>query len=83
MSAVQYSRKAVRGLRKMPVEVADQFRTAFQEIADNRGHWDVKKLAGRQGYRLRIGGYRGIYRIEGEHLMVMVLEVGPRGGIYK
>ncbi|MEX1237634.1 MAG: hypothetical protein WD994_05130 [Pseudomonadales bacterium] len=50
---------------------------------ERRGHWDVKKLAGRQGYRLRIGGYRGIYKFEDEQITVLVLDVGPRGGIYK
>ncbi|MEE4216719.1 MAG: type II toxin-antitoxin system RelE/ParE family toxin [Xanthomonadales bacterium] len=83
MSEVQYSRKAIRGLRKIPANVADQFRTAFQDIADNHGHWDIKKLVGREGYRLRIGGYRGIYKIEGERITVLVLDVRPRGGVYK
>ena len=83
MGKVQYSRKAIKGLRKLPANVADQFRTAFQEIANSRGHWDVKKLTGREGYRLRIGGHRGIYKIEGEQVTVLVLDVGPRGGIYK
>ena len=82
MGKVQYSRKAIKGLRKLPANVADQFRTAFQEIANSRGHWEVKKLAGREGYRLRIGGYRGIYKIEGGQVTVLVLDVGPRGGIY-
>jgi mRNA interferase RelE/StbE len=83
MSTVQYSRKAIKGIRKLPANVADQFRTAFQEIADNRGHWDVKKLAGREGHRLRIGGYRGIYKFEGEQVTVLGLDVGLRGGRYK
>lgn len=83
MGEVQYSRKAIKGLRKLPANVADQFRTAFQEIANSRGHWEVKKLAGREGYRLRIGEYRGIYKIEGERVTVLVLDVGPHGGIYK
>ena len=82
MGKVQYSRKAIKGLRKLPANVADQFRTAFQEIANSRGHWEVKKLAGREGYRLRIGRYRAIYKIEGEQVTVLVLDVGPRGGIY-
>ena len=83
MSTVQYTRKATKGIQKLPADIADQFRTAFQEIADNCGNWHVRKLAGREGYRLRIAGYRGIYKIEGERVMVLVLDVGPRGGIYK
>lgn len=83
MSTVQYTKKAIKGIQKLPANIADQFRTAFHEIADNRGNWDVKKLTGREGYRLRIGGHRGIYKIEDEQVMVLVLDVGPRGGIYK
>lgn len=83
MSTVQYTKKAIKGIQKLPANIADQFRTAFQEIADNRGNWDVKKLIGREGYRLPIGGYRGFYKIEGEQVMVLMLDVGPRGGIYK
>ena len=78
MSTVQYTKKAIKGIQKLPANIADQFRTAFQEIADNRGNWDVKKLTGREGYRLRIGGYRGIYKIEGEQVMVIVFDVSPR-----
>ena len=83
MSTVQYTRKATKGIQKLPADIADQFRTAFQEIADNCGNWNVRKLAGREGYRLRIGGYLGIYKIEGERVMVLVLDIGPHGGIYK
>jgi mRNA interferase RelE/StbE len=70
-------------MRKLPANVALQFRTEFQEIADNRGHWDVKKLARREGYRLRIGGYRCICRVEGQQITVIVLDGGPFGGVYK
>lgn len=44
---------------------------------------DVKKLSGREGRRLRIGGYRAIYTIDGEQLIILILDAGPRGGIYK
>jgi mRNA interferase RelE/StbE len=40
-------------------------------------------LQGRGGYRLRIGGYRAIYELEGATLNVLVLDVGARGGIHK
>jgi mRNA interferase RelE/StbE len=71
------------GMRKLPANITDQFRTAFEEICDDHDHWQIKKLAGREGSRLRIGGYRGIYKIEGEQVTVLVLDVGRRGGIYK
>ena len=68
----------------MPRNYADRFRCAFARIAagDAVG-LDIKSLLGRDGYRLRIGSYRAIYRTEGEHIDVLVLDAGPRGDVYK
>jgi len=44
---------------------------------------NVKKLQGREGYRLRVGDWRIIYEIRDEQLIVLVLDIGPRGGIYR
>lgn len=43
---------------------------------------NLTKLQGRSGYRLRVGDWRIIYQLEDERLVMLVLEVGPRGGIY-
>jgi len=44
-----------------------------------------KKLAGKleNEYSYRLGSYRIIYQILQKKLIVIVLDVGPRGGIYK
>ena len=68
----------------MPRKIAIQFRAEFDRIAaSDTGGLDIKKLQGREGYRLRIGRYRAIYEIEGETINVLVLDAGPRGDIYK
>ena len=38
-------------------------------------------MAGRDGYRLRIGGYRALFDITENE--IVVYEIGPRGQIYK
>lgn len=45
-------------------------------------HNNVTKLQGREGYRLRIGGWRVTYELHDDCVEMWVLEVGPRGGIY-
>jgi mRNA interferase RelE/StbE len=52
---------------------------AFDPYAPNN---NLKKLQGRNGYRLRVGGWRVIYELQDDRLVMLVLEVGPRGGIY-
>ncbi len=84
MNKVTYEKKALKGLRKIPLKVALRFRQSFLDIADkNSGNHDIKKLAGREGYRLRIGSYRGIYEIAEGRVRVIVLKIGSRGDVYK
>ncbi|HXE20815.1 MAG TPA: hypothetical protein VN617_00580 [Rhodoferax sp.] len=42
-----------------------------------------RKLVGRLGYRLRVGGWRVIYTLDAGRLVILVLEIGARGGVYK
>ncbi|MGB5305113.1 MAG: type II toxin-antitoxin system RelE/ParE family toxin [Gammaproteobacteria bacterium] len=84
MFKVVYKKKALKAIKKMPKKIARQFFNAFDELAENNEEGlDVKKLSGRDGRRLRIGDYRAIYTIDGEQLIILILDAGPRGGIYK
>ena len=47
---------------------------------------DLKKMGGVQGkYRLRVGMYRVIfsYGKDGEIIIILIEEIGPRGDVYK
>jgi mRNA interferase RelE/StbE len=43
---------------------------------------NLTKLHGRDAYRLRVGDWRVIYELHDDRLAMLILEVGPRGGIY-
>jgi mRNA interferase RelE/StbE len=44
---------------------------------------NVKKLTGISAYRLRMGDWRIIYEIYDDRLVILVIAVAPRGGVYK
>ena len=71
-------------LAKLPVNWRRRILAKIKEVAaDPYGpNNNLKKLQGRDGYRLRIGDWRVIYELHDDHLVMLVLEVGPRGGIY-
>ena len=44
---------------------------------------NLTKLQGIAGYRLRVGDWRILYELQDERLVMLVLELDSRGGIYK
>lgn len=43
----------------------------------------AKKLAGRNGYRIRVGDYRIIYEIQKSVLVILIIDIGHRREIYR
>ena len=46
-----------------------------------QGDW--KRLSGSPYWRLRVGGYRAICDLQENQLVLLVVNAGPRGDIYK
>jgi len=85
MFTIEYRRPARRASTKLPLSTTRQFLAAFKALAEDptRRDLDTKRSTGREGYRLRIGCSRALYRIEGERMVILVLDVGARGDVYK
>ncbi|KEQ13953.1 hypothetical protein GZ78_25215 [Endozoicomonas numazuensis] len=79
MFKVMYTRRAVKALRKIPEPHRSRVQKAINELPEG----DIKKLTGEPGYRLRVGNWRIIYDIEHDQLIIEVINMGPRGKIYK
>lgn len=68
----------------MPSDVSDRFVRNFEQLAEgNEVGLNIKALQGRDGFRMRVREWRAIYRIDGDRLVILVLDAGPRGGIYR
>jgi mRNA interferase RelE/StbE len=85
MYQVIYRKSALKTLVRLPAGIRDEFRRAFELLAENpsRRDLDVKALNGREGCRLRVGQWRAIFRVEQDRLIILVLDIGPRGDVYK
>ncbi len=83
MLQISYSAQARKTLRKMPPKTARRALDGMAKLAENpdRQDLDVKKLAGRDGFRLRVGDWRVIYT-KGGHVLA-VERIWPRGDVYK
>ncbi len=69
----------------MPRNWSQRIRQKLVQIADDpyAQHSNVTKLQGRPGYRIRVGDWRVIYQIEDGELIVLVLKIATRGGVYR
>lgn len=84
MFKIEYSRDAVKALKVLPRNVQLGIVSKIEQLAANPFAMpQVKKLIGREGYRLRVGDWRIIYEIQGDKLVIYVLAIAPRGGVYK
>ena len=68
----------------MPRNVSEVLESKIEALAaDPAAAQNVKKLVGRPGYRLRVGDWRVFYTLDSGRLVVLVLQIGARGGMYK
>ena len=66
----------------MPANTAKRIRLKVRQYAENPALLanNVTSLKGRRGIRLRVGDWRVIMD---DGVVLAVLEIGPRGGIYQ
>lgn len=68
----------------MPRNVRELVMNKIEGLArDPFGAANVKQLVGQPGWRLRVGDWRVIYDVQQKRLVVRVLRVAPRGGVYE
>lgn len=74
---IQYSKQAVKFLKKQDKSTVKRILSAINDLPSG----DVKKLQGRNDYRLRVGYFRIIFDKQGNILYIE--KIGNRGEIYK
>jgi mRNA interferase RelE/StbE len=84
---LQYSKRAVKELSKLDKPTAKLIISWLNKHVDgcNDPRFSGKALKGslREYWRYRIGAYRVICSIQDDQLIVVVIEVGHRSGIYE
>ena len=71
-------------LAKVPADLRRRILARLHDLEINPRPPGCKKLAGYADlYRVRVGDWRITYTIKAAELVVLVIEVAPRGGAYK
>lgn len=81
MYSIVFEKAAKKFIDRLPMPDRRRIATAIAQLPNGA---DIKKLKGHEGLlRLRVGDYRIIYRVDNGRFIVLVVDAGNRGEIYK
>jgi len=78
---VELLHDAAKYLKRMNQPDKGRIVRGLEKLALDPPQGDIKTLEGKDGYRLRVGGYRVLFDIEEN--MILVYDIAPRGQAYK
>ncbi|MCD6117485.1 type II toxin-antitoxin system RelE/ParE family toxin [bacterium] len=80
---IEFKRSAVKELNSIPDKDIKSIIRKIKLLTDNPRPDRCIKLTGKEQYRIRHGNYRILYSIEDDKLIVFVVKIGHRKGVYK
>jgi mRNA interferase RelE/StbE len=73
--------KAQKQFGRFDESLKARITTAIRKLEENPPKGDIKKLKGRDGFRVRIGDYRILCNTDNDTIVITAIE--PRGDVYK
>ena len=85
MYQINITKHALKEISSLPNKVSKQISLTIDDLAENPRPTGCKKLKGEKEYlwRVRVGDYRIIYKIEDVVKVVEIRKVGHRKDIYE
>lgn len=82
--SLRIKKSAIKDLEAIPTK-ADRRRIVkrIESLAENPRPAGVKKLSGKERYRIRQGRYRILYSIQDRELIVYIVRIGDRKSVYR
>lgn len=75
---------AEKTLAKLPKGLRERMARAIDELSTNpRPPSSIKLVGYADLYRQRVGDWRIIYTVQDDRLIVLVIEIAPRGSAYR
>jgi len=75
-------RSAQKSLARIAAPFQDHIIAAIRRLAVTPYPAGVKKLSGREAWRIRVGDYRVIYDIDDKRRIIEVVAIGHRREVY-
>lgn len=79
---IYIKKSAEKELDRLPIKIYDRIIKQLISLSDNPRPHGVKKLHGREGYRIRVGDYRILYVIDDAEKKVEIVSAAHRKEVY-
>ncbi len=76
-----YSRRALKELKKLAKEDNERIIASLERVRI-RPEAHLLKMVGSPLYRLKVGQYRAIIKMENDKLLIIVIKIGHRKNVY-
>ena len=80
---IVFKKSVSKDFRKIEKRDVKRILAAIYQLADDPRGTGCTKLSAQERYRTRVGLHRIIYEIQDTKLVVQVVKVGHRSGVYK
>ena len=80
---VIFSKSVQKELDRLSDDISNRILRRLSGLETNPRPADVKKLKGREGWRIRVGDYRVIYEINDSARQIIVVTIGHRRDVYR
>ncbi len=78
---VELSPKVTKYLNSMDRSIKNRIVAALTKLSEEPPQGNIRAMAGRDGYRLRVGDYRLLFDVT--DTAIIVYDIGTRGQIYR
>ena len=80
---IKFTPAAEREFDRLDRSVRKRIAPAIQGLSIDPRPPGVKKLAGQDLWRIRVGDYRIVYQIHDRQILVLIVAIGHRGDVYR
>ena len=74
---------ALKELSRIPSKEQYRIIISIKNLTEEPRPPGVKKLTGREAWRIRVGNYRIIYEIQDDKLVILIVHIGHKKDIYR
>ena len=83
MYRLEVSQIAHRQVRKLPASTRERINKAIARLGENPRPYGIRKLTAAEGYRIRVGNYRVLYKVDDDAGTVTIYRVMSREDVYR